>query len=62
MKELYILVLSFPLMNSLFNNNTESINTNTCQCTCHNPYLGVPGDNLSARSHIDSHKIFKILD
>ena len=40
MKELYILVLSFPLMYGLVNNST-------CQCTCQKPYLGDPGDNLS---------------
>ena len=49
MKEVFILVLSFPLMKSLFNNTTDSINTSSCQCTCHIPYLGVPGDNLSAK-------------
>ena len=48
MKVLYLIVLSFPLMNGLFNNITDSMNTSTCQCTCHNPYLGEKGDNLSA--------------
>ena len=42
MKVLYILVLSLPLMNALFNNNTG-----TCQCVCQNPNLGDTGDNLS---------------
>lgn len=50
---LYLLVLSFPLINSLFNNKTDSISTSTCQCTCHNPYLGETGDNFSARSYVD---------
>ena len=66
MKVLYpLLVLSFPLMNGLFNNNTDSINTSICQCTCHNPYLEhTTGDNLcaSARSYVDYHKILKIFD
>ena len=39
MKILYILVLSFPLINALVNNNTD-----TCQCTCQKPYLGDAGD------------------
>ena len=62
MKELYIFVLSFPLMKSLFNNNTDSINTSICQCTCHNPYLEhTTGDNLcaSARSYVDCHTVLK---
>ena len=64
MKVLYYLVLFFPLMNALFNYNTDSINTSACQCTCHNPYLGKTGDNLSAsaRSIVDYHKILKIFD
>ena len=63
MKVLYYLVLFFPLMNALFNNNTDSINTSACQCTCHNPYLGKTGDTLSARSFVelDCHEIFNIL-
>ena len=59
MKVLFLLVLPFfPLMNGLFNNNTDSINTSTCQCMCHNPYLGETGDTFSARSFNDCHKIF----
>ena len=42
MKVLYILVLSLPLMNALFNNNTG-----ICQCVCQNPNLGDTGNNLS---------------
>ena len=42
MKVLYILVLSLPLMNALFNNNTG-----TCQCVCQKQNLGDTGDNLS---------------
>ena len=59
MKVLYLLlVLTMPLMNGLFNNNTDSINSSTitCQCTCHNPYLGETGDNFSARSYVDCDK------
>ena len=64
MKVLYLLlVLTLPLINGLFNNNTDSINSSTCQCTCHNPYLGETGDNWSARSYFDYHnKILKIFD
>ena len=42
MKVSYILVLSLPLMNALFNNNTG-----TCQCVCQKQNLGDTGDNLS---------------
>ena len=60
MKVLYLLlVLTLPLINGLFNNNTDAINSSTC----HNPYLGETGDNWSARSYVDYHnKILKIFD
>ena len=62
MKVLYLLlVLTMPLMNGLFNNNTDSINSSTCQCTCHNPYLGETGDNWSARSYVDYHTLLNCI-
>ena len=40
MKVLYLLILQFPLLNSLYSNSST-----TCKCTCHKLYLGEPGDN-----------------
>ena len=48
MKVLYLfIVFSFPALRSTLSNN------NTCQCTCHNPYIKEKGDNLYAKSYVD---------
>ena len=58
MKVLFLFIFPVTLLNCLFSNTS----TSTCQCTCHNQYLGEPGDNdtyrLNSPAPLTDRKVF----
>ena len=59
MKVLFLVIFPVPLLNGLFSNTS----TSTCQCTCHNQYLGEPGDNdtrLNSPAPLTDPKVFTL--